>query len=425
MRDLWLAAIPYPVYAAALLWRMMLIRTGIVAITGSFGKTSSKDCLAAILGRSGTTMKTPENRNGMWGCSTTILRTRPWHRYAVVETGTDRPGGLRRLSFLLRPDVVVELRVDRAHSQGFRNLDNTAMEKAQLLRFMDKRGVAVLNGDDDRVAAMAGKPAGRVVLFGTAASHDVRATNVRSQWPDRLRFTVHAGGANAEVRTNLVGEHWMYSVLGAIAAAWACGVPIEEAAEAVAEVEPFTARMDPRRLPNGAVILRDEYNGSIGSFDAALAALREARVERRVLVIGDCADFRKTPRQRVKYYASVARGAADRVVFVGERHAYGVQRAMREGFDPEDAVGFFGIEEATEWLREELRDGDLALVRGTHAQHFERIYFGLLGTVQCTRSSCRLRRPCDGCSLLGFAPGNGLAGANTLGGDSLRSVTDL
>jgi len=388
---------------AAFLWRTLLFRTKFVVVTGSLGKTTAKDCLAAILATAGPTVKTEGNSNGRTGITKTLLRVRPWHRYAVIETGTDRPGGLIRASFLIRPHAALILCVARTHSQAFRNLDKTAAEKASLLRFLRPGGVAVLNADDERVAAMAPPARCHTVTFGLSDGTDVRASEISSQWPDRLSLTVSDCSGRQRIQTRLVGSHWTNSVLGAIATARALGAGLPAAA-AIEAVQPYSGRMSPSVLPGGAVMLRDEYNGSVDSFHEAIKVLRNARAKRRILVMTDCSDFQRKPRVRMKYYGKLAREAADLVVFIGDRCDYGVARAQREGMSASQAFGCVTIEDAASLLRREIRPGDLILLRGRSCDQLARLYFRLLGSVGCTRAQCRLRILCEDCPKLGFQP---------------------
>jgi len=271
------------VCGAAFLWRTVLFRTTFIAI--------SKECLAAILASAGPTVKTLGNDNGRRGVPRTILRARPWHRYVVIEIGTDRPGNLVRGAFLIRPDVIeigtdrpgnlvrgaflirpdvaVILRVARTHTREFQSLEKTAADKAKLVRFLRRGGVAVLNGEDERVAAMASLVRGRVVRFGSSPAADVWASGASSVWPSRLTFRLCSGGESHVVHTQLVGTHWIPAVAGAAAAATACGVGLAQAAAALGNVPPFPGRMQPAPLPGGAVMLRDDYNGSIDSLEPA------------------------------------------------------------------------------------------------------------------------------------------------------------
>jgi len=400
----WEAVYWLPAWIVALLWRSLMFRTKFIAVTGSFGKTAAKDCLAAILARRGPSVHTPGNSNGRAGIIQTILSVRPWHRYAVIEAGTEKPGNLWRASLLIRPDVAVILGVGRAHTQSLRTLEDVAAEKARMLRFLRRGGIAVLNGDDPHVAAMAAKVRGKVLTFGSGPHHDVRCTDASSVWPERLSFTVEYRVEKARVTTQMLGVHRVASVAAAIAGAMAAGAGLEEAVEAVRDVKPHTARLEPAELPCGAVVLRDEFNASIDSFRAAVEVLREARAGRRILIINDCSDWNKMPRKRMRYYARTAKRCADAVVFLGGRAEYGVSFALREGMPEGTVWGFMRWEQAAEFLRGELRKGDLVLLRGLNCEKLSRLYFSLRGTVECHLERCDLHRPCDTCPKLGFVP---------------------
>jgi UDP-N-acetylmuramoyl-tripeptide--D-alanyl-D-alanine ligase len=391
-----------PALMLAMLWRTMLRKTTFIAITGSLGKTTSKDCLAAILAGVAPTMKTKGNDNGRRGLPRTILRVRPWHRYAVVEVGTDSPGNMIRSSLALRPDVVVVLNVARTHTPAYRDLDHIASEKSRLMRFMNRKGLVILNAGDERVRAM--KPPGmqRVVYYGNTPECDVRAEDVVSQWPGRLEFTAVSGAERCRVRTQLVGRHWLDGALAGLGTAKALGVNLEKAAEGLAAAAPCTGRMSPWPLQNGAVLLRDDYNGSVDSFERAIQVLEDARAERKILVMTDCSDFRLQPKRRMFHYAEVAHRVADMVVFIGERCERGVERAVNLGMRPEHARGFYSLADAAEFLKGELRSGDLALIRGQGFQHLARLSFLLEGTIACTRENCDIRNLCDICPKLQF-----------------------
>jgi len=401
---IWEAVYWLPAWMVALLWRSLMFRTKFIAVTGSFGKTAAKDCLAAILARCAPSVSTRGNSNGRAGIIRTILRVRPWHHYAVIEAGTEKPGNLWRASLLIRPDVAVILSVGRMHTQSLRTLEDVAAEKARMLRFLRRGGIAVLNGDDPYVAAMAAKVRGRVLTFGSGPHHDVRCTDASSIWPERLSFAVEYRGEKSKVTTQMPGVHRVGSVAGAIAGAIAAGAGLGEAVEAVREVKPYTARLEPADLPCGAVVLRDEFNSSIDSFRAAVEVLREARAGRRILIISDCSDWNKKPRERTQYYARTATRCADAVVFLGERAEYGVAYALREGMPGGTVWGFMRWQQAAAFLRGELRKGDLVLLRGLNCEHLSRLYFSLRGTVECHLERCEIHHTCDTCPKLGFVP---------------------
>src|SRR5271169_2251182 len=249
--------------AAAFLWRRLLVRTTFIAITGSVGKTSSKEMLAAMLATRYPTVKTFANQNDYSGVPRSLLRVRPWHRFAVVEVAANGRATMPRSAALVRPDIAVVLAVATTHRKDFRTLDRTAAEKAQLLAALRPSGIAVLNGDDRRVAAMATGLRRRIVWFGSSPTFDYHAEHVASSWPERMSFKLHAGLQSYAVRSRLLGTHWLNSALAALAVADLCGIPLPVAISAAALVEPVTGRMQPVDLPCGAVLIRDECGAAL------------------------------------------------------------------------------------------------------------------------------------------------------------------
>jgi UDP-N-acetylmuramoyl-tripeptide--D-alanyl-D-alanine ligase len=393
-------------YWAAVLWRRALIRTTFIAVTGTHAKTTTKEMLAAMLGSQGATFKGSGNENSGLPLTLNVLRVRPWHRFAVIEIGVGAPGEMRRLARLVRPDVAVVLSVLRTHTKAFGDQETHAREKAVLLEELRPGGVAVLNADDPRVAAMADLVRGTVVRSGTSATFDVWVESVAARWPGRLEFDVRTkGGEMCHVRTRLVGAHWCTSAAAALAATRSLGVPLHEAAAALATVEPFLSRMQPTLLPVGAVVLRDEYDGSIDAFEAGLTVLAEAHADRRVAVISDVSDYGSTMRRKRVYNIGkeIAR-VAEIVVFVGGAARYGKHGALASGLAPENVHAFKELREAADFLRGTLRRGDLVLLKGRVSDHLARLFFAQLGTVRCWISRCDKICLCDACPELGIAP---------------------
>lgn len=401
-------SIGYSLSFLAFFWRRLMFRTAFIAITGSLGKTTATECLAAILRARFSTNATRSGTNSRAALAVTILRTRWWHRFTVIEVGTKLPGALRRAAWLINPDAVAVLIVAGVHTDNFPDLDSIAAEKQQLMSRLGPRGLAVLNGDDPRVAAMAKGCRARIATFGQSAGCHVRATGVSSIWPDRLSFTVHAGGESKLVRTQLVGEHLLNSALAAITVAWCHGVSLDAAVAAIATVLPARGRLDPMPVPSGAIILRDEMTTTYASVEAALRVLTEARVQRRILVYHNAHDaplkFRASFREAGRKMAHL-----DLVVFYGVRGHTVEKLAVQGGLKAEAARHFPDIWAVAEFLRTELRAGDLVLLRSWFPLHAERIYYAQLGTVGCTKPACRLVVMCDNCPQL--RPGLELARA--------------
>ena len=385
--------------ASAWLWRRLMVRTTVVAITGSIGKTTAKECLAAILSARAPTLKTLDNQNDSIGVPRTILRTRPWHRFAVIEMGAGEPGGMRRNARLARPDVAIVLAVASTHTDVFQTLDDAAAEKAELPAAVPRRGLAILNGDDERVARMAEGCRCRVERFGRSAS-DASADEVSARWPARLTLRVNTAGGTQQVETRLVGEHWVNGILAALLAARSQGIALADAAEAIAAVEPFTGRMQPVRLPNGATVIRDELNSSPDTWRAAFEVLRASSARRRVLIASDTSDVGKNPRRRYQELADRAAEAFDAALFVGEHAHYGVRRALAKGMDPSLVDGALDVRAAAARLASLLQEGDVALLKGRATHHLSRALFAQFGGIGCWKARCSKRIACDICAQL-------------------------
>jgi len=385
---------------AAYLWRRLMVRTTVIAVAGSVGKTTAKECLAAVLSDWARTLKTRNNENDAHGVPRTLLAIRPWHRFAVVEVGVGGPGDMKRLARMVRPDIAIVLSVANTHTNNFRTLEATAAEKAQLLTFLTRRGTAILNADDERVRSMAAGCRGSVLLFGQSAECDFRAEEIASRWPERLSFSVRHQDGVTPVRTLLVGTHWVGSVLAGLAAGAACGIPVAAFAERIAKVPPFAARMQPVVLPSGAVVVRDEENGSEDTLNAMLKVLRESRAGRRILVLSDISDSGAKQRKRQRELGRIAGELADVAVFVSPHGGHARRAALEAGIDPSSCHHIPDLARAAEFLKCELRDGDLVFVKGRATDHLSRVVFAQYGSIGCWTTSCRIHRICDVCNLL-------------------------
>ena len=379
-----------------------MVRTRFIAVTGSYGKSTATSCLAAILGSRFPINYSGNPSNARSALAENLLRTRFGHRFTVMEVGTKLPGALRRASLHIDPDIVVVLAVGLQHTNTFPNLDAIAREKASLLRRIGRRRLAILNGDDPRVRAMAAGCKGRVYFFGTTPDCNLWASGVSSRWPARLSFTAHAGTNSARIETQLVGEHWLHTVLGAMACALALGLTLEDCAAALPSVPPILGRLSVHPLPSGVTVWRDDHNASLSCLGPALDALSQVQSGRRVVVMGDVFDSPLKGRERYAELGRMVAKSADIAIFI-ERHLNtSVRAAIDAGMHPSSARAFQRLEDAANWLSAELRPGDVLLIRARGQFHMERIYFALLGSVGCWMSRCTIHPPCDFCEYLRF-----------------------
>jgi UDP-N-acetylmuramoyl-tripeptide--D-alanyl-D-alanine ligase len=389
----------------AYVWRRVMSgRTRYIAVTGSLGKTTAKELIASCLAVQAPIVKSLSNDNGMVSLPRTLLRVRPRHRFAVVETGTKGPGVLRRIGQFLRPDIAVVTLVAMEHRAKFRSLEAIAKEKGSLPLSVRPGGVVLLNGDDPHVAAMA-VPAGvSRRVFGTSPGMDMRASDVESTWPGRLSFTAHWREQSARVETQLVGKHWLGGCLAALAVSVECGMSLGDAAKALSQTAPTIGRLQPALLPNGAVILRDDFKGGVDTLKPALEVLRTARAGRRWIVTSGFEESARGETDRMKQLARQLPGVADYVLFVGEKAGVGCTRAIKEGFSQDRVFHAVSQQRAVEVLRARLEPGDLVLLKGPGNDHLTRIYYALMehkyGPVACWVPTCTKQGICDECTDL-------------------------
>jgi UDP-N-acetylmuramyl pentapeptide synthase len=388
---------------AAALHRRRLREVTRVGVTGSCGKTVTKQLVTAVLATRGPGTRTPAGYNSLVTTARALLATSPRDSFCVVELGVWRPGSLVRPLALLRPQVGIVTAVGTDHYSAFRGADAVAAEKGRLVRALPADGTAVLNADDERVRAMAALGPARVLTFGRCAGADVRARDVSAAWPDRLGFVVAHAGQRVAVRTRLVGAHLLPSVLAAIAAGVALGVRLEDAARAVESVDPEPLRMQPVEAPGGITFIRDEMKAPVWSLPAVFEFLREARAPRKVLVLGSLSDYPGATGKRYPRVAREALAAADRVVFVGP-HAASAAKAAPPGSDA--LVTLPTVREAAAFLERDLRPGDLVLLKGSDkVDHLGRLVLSRLREVTCWRDRCGRAQVCDLCELLAAPPG--------------------
>jgi aminoacyl-tRNA hydrolase len=355
-----------PFYRALLLRRVVFI-----AVTGSCGKTTTKELIAAVLATRYKGKANPASFNVPPHLDRTILRVLPWDDYCLLEIAPTKNGNrvFDRVLHLVRPQIGVVTVIGTDHIKVFRSIEAIAAEKAKMIASLPVHGTAILNFDDPHVRKMQSLCAGQVMTYGQAADVKLQAENIRAAWPDCLALTLRYEGQSVPVRTQLYGAHLVCNVLAAVAVGLAMGVPLAVAAEAVATVPPFRRRMGPIHHPDGFAFIRDDYKAPFWSIPATLQFIREARAARKALVIGTISDITGTPEAA---YVSIARQAlevADLVLFVG-RNSSKCLKAKRHPKD-EALQAFYSPEAAARYLHGWLRAGDLVLLKGSDVDRLD------------------------------------------------------
>jgi UDP-N-acetylmuramoyl-tripeptide--D-alanyl-D-alanine ligase len=336
-----------------------------VGITGNVGKTTTKQAAVATLGARLRVLASASSYNNEIGVPLTFLEMEPTHQIAVVELGFYVPGEIADLCGLVRPRIgVITAIPDRpVHFSRTPSVEAITAGKAELIEALPADGVALLNADDPRVAALAPRTRARVVRYGIAPSADLRATEVRDEALEGLRFSVTYRGATAEARMPMPGTHFVASGLAAIGVAVESGIPLDEAALALSTMEPPAHRMSVRRADE-IVVIDDSYNSSPAAVTAALALLR-VQDARRVAVIGDMRELGALSDAAHADAGREAAESADVLLGVGELAAGIVRSARAAGM--RDAYQTADAGEALIALRRILRAGDVVLVKGSRA----------------------------------------------------------
>ncbi|MET9434568.1 UDP-N-acetylmuramoyl-tripeptide--D-alanyl-D-alanine ligase [Streptomyces sp. NPDC006551] len=364
--------------------------TDVVALTGSAGKTSTKDLIAQVLERHGPTVWTPGSLNNEIGLPLTALRAGDETQHLVLEMGARGIGHIRYLTELTPPRIGVVLNVGSAHIGEFGGREQIAQAKGELVEALppaDKGGVAILNADDPLVRAMASRTRARVTLFGEARESDVRAENVRLTENGQPSFSLHTPTGCSDVTLRLYGEHHVSNALAAAAVAHELGMPVEEIATALSEAGTLSRwRMEVTERPDGVTIVNDAYNANPESMRAALRALaamgRAAQVQggRTWAVLGKMAELGDASLAEHDAVGRLAvRLNVSKLVAVGDREASWLQLgAYNEGSWGEESVHVSDAQAAVDLLRSELRPGDVVLVKASRSVGLEQVALALL-----------------------------------------------
>ena len=344
----------------------------VVGVTGSVGKTTTKDMTAHFLATRGPVLKTEGNLNNQYGLPLTLLRLRPEHAAAVLEMGMSAPGEIRALSRLAEPDVATITRVAPVHLEFFPSVDAIAEAKAEILEGLRPGGAAVLNGDDPRVRAIGERFPGRVVWFGRDRRHDVSAESWRGT-AFGMRFLLRLGGRAVDVALPLAGPHFVTSFLAAAAAAHVLGVSPESTAEAATSLRPAPHRGEVRRLGEEVVLLDDCYNSSPEALEAAVVTLGLAPGRRRVAVLGDMLELGPTGPMLHHAAGQALAGRVDVVVGVGALAKEIVEGAREAGIPAPSLRRFDAAARAVEALPDLVRAGDAVLVKASRGVKLEAV----------------------------------------------------
>ncbi len=346
-------------------------RASVIAITGSCGKTTTKELIAHLFGGPESVLKTSGTQNNHIGVPLTLLRLRPEHRTAVVELGSNHPGEIAYLAGIVEPDLAVLTNIGPVHLEFFGSLMGVLREKLSLLKSLPPGGSAVLPGDQLDVCLAAPEYLGpnvRVVTYGMTDRCDLQICDVqRTEESMALRLRDHV----SPLKVPLVGYHNVENAVAALSCAWALGVPLSAMRDRLQSFEAVPLRSQLLQC-NGLTILNDCYNANPLSFARALETLRDLHVRRRVAIVGDMLElgaYAPSAHQAIGRLA--AQLGIQPIIAVGD-YADDVARGVREE-RPEGAMTYATVEGLLEALPAMLQKGDGLLVKGSRKLHLEQV----------------------------------------------------
>jgi UDP-N-acetylmuramoyl-tripeptide--D-alanyl-D-alanine ligase len=349
-------------------------RVKVVGITGSVGKTTTKEFAARILASKHSVLKSEKNFNNHLGLALSLLRLEPGHEVAVLEMGMSSPGEISLLTRVAPPDVAVITNIRPVHLEFFKDLDGIALAKKELLDGMKAGGTAVLNGDDPMVRKIAASWPGRKIFFGRTPGSEVRASGIRSRGFEGLSLNLEYGEETAEVHLPFVYDSFIDDFLAAAGAARALSLPLQAVAAQVPSLKPLAMRGSLELLANGVRILDDSYNSNPTALETALKSLTLLPSQRRVAVLGDMLELGTQERE---FHLEAGRTAAlsgwDLLVTVGSLAGYMGEGARTAGMDPARIVSFADSAEAAKGIGSLVVKGDLVLIKGSRGSRMEKI----------------------------------------------------
>jgi UDP-N-acetylmuramoyl-tripeptide--D-alanyl-D-alanine ligase len=346
----------------------------VIGITGSIGKTTTKEFTASLLSRRFNVLKSEGNYNNYIGLALSLLKLRPSHDVAVLEMGTSGRGEIRTLTRIAPPDVSVIINVNPVHLEFLHSLEGIAQAKKEILEGTRPGGTAVLNVDDPWVRKISRDWKGQKISFGLSRRCDVRASRIRKKSPDGMVIELHLGGEKEQVLFPFIYEDYLYNLLAAVGASHALFLPFGDIIQTIPQLKPFSRRGVFIRLTSSVELVDDSYNSNPRALASALKSLASLPAQRRIAVLGDMLELGE---KEIEFHIGagediVAQGW-DVLITVGRLSLHLAEGARAAGLDPSHIFSFASSEEAAAKAVSLIRAGDLILVKGSRGMKMDLI----------------------------------------------------
>jgi UDP-N-acetylmuramoyl-tripeptide--D-alanyl-D-alanine ligase len=356
--------------------RLMPPTTRIIAVTGSSGKTTTKQLIAAVLGERFNVVESSGNNNNHIGVPLNLLRLDPAHDYGVFELGTNHPGEIPVLADMVKPDVGVITNIGLGHVEFFGDEAGVAREKGSLIEVLPRNGdgLAVLNADDKWCAELRTRTNATVVTVGIENFADIRASEIKINGDVKFRLNIAKKREDVVVRLKTLGRHQIYNALQAAAIGYFAGMDLDEIRIGLEHAQFPRMRMEPVTI-NGVRFVNDCYNANVVSMKAALQMVRETpSAGRKVAVLGDMLELGEwTQPAHCDIGAMAANCGLALLVTVGQSARLIAQAAIEAGMETHRVLPLATAREAGETIRALAHEGDLVLIKGSRRLQLERI----------------------------------------------------
>lgn len=346
----------------------------IVGITGSTGKTTTKEFTSSMLSQKFNVLKSKGNYNNLLGIPLTLLGLTEHHEIAVLEMGMSAPGEINRLTDIAPPDIAVITNIGPVHLEFFESLEDIARAKKELLDGTKETGTAVLNGDDPLVRSISQHWEGRKVTFGLSGDCDIRAENIQKKGWTGMSFDLAAKGRKKRLDSPFIYESSLYNYLASAGTALSLGLSIEDISEDMERFLPFPNRGGIIFLAGGVTLVDDSYNSNPRALESVLKILPSLPAGRKVAVLGDMLELGSSAKDfHRRAGETAAKGHWDILVTVGPLARFFAEGAETAGMDKSRIHSFKDADEAAENINAIIKDNDLVLVKGSRGIQTEKI----------------------------------------------------
>ena len=347
----------------------------VIGLTGSSGKTTTKEMIASILGRKKNILKTEGNLNNLIGLPQTIFHLNEGHEWMLLEMGTNTRGEIKRLTQIADPDIGLITNIGPAHLEGFGSMDAVREEKGDLFLHMKSSGTVVVNLDDEAVVLAADRWRGGKVTFSMSPNADVTVNDIERNGVKGIHFNLVIRGVAQKVEMKITGLHHLYNAMAAAAVSVAIGMDSKTITEGLSAFRPFSGRMEVSKLRNGAFLLDDSYNANPASVREALMTLKDLKTGHSAYVfLGDMLELGEQADEMHRRIGMLIATIGVNALFLrGDFSKMTATGAMEGGMAPENIFYLSDEESGSDYLKDHLKKGDWILVKGSRRMKMEKI----------------------------------------------------